>query len=127
MDIVRRKLILSTTGTFFFYWNVFIKQVEFRENARGFFSQEKKQTVHNNEVSILSSGLNVFFFERAGLPTIIFLFSSQKLCKKAIFSFIKTLVRYTGLETVSENKTVMMDKTFWWEAVSLSRKNFWPR
>ena len=74
--------------------------------------------------------MTVFFFERVGLPTIIFLFSSQKLCKKAIFSFIETLMRYTGLETVSQNKTmmdVMMDKEFWWERVSLSREKFWPR
>ena len=53
----------------------------------------------------------------------IFLFSFHKLCKKAIFSSIEALVRYTGLETVSENKTVMMKKGFWWEPVSSAREN----
>ena len=31
-----------------------IKRVEFRENVRGFLSPGTKQTVRNNEVSILS-------------------------------------------------------------------------
>ena len=33
--------------------SVHIKRVEFKEAARAFFLQEKKQTVCNNEVSVL--------------------------------------------------------------------------
>ena len=33
--------------------SVHIKPVEFRENVRAFFSVGRKQTVHNNEMSIL--------------------------------------------------------------------------
>ena len=51
----------------------------------------------------IKQGLTVFFFERVGLPISIFCLVLKNCVKKPFFSFIKTVVRYTGLETVLEN------------------------
>ena len=42
-------------------------------------------------------------------------------------TFIDNRKKDTGLESVSEIKTAMMDKTTWWELVNSAQENSWPR
>ena len=43
------------------------------------------------------------------------------------FTFIDNLEKDTGLESVSEIKTAMIQKARWRELVNSARENFWPR
>ena len=43
------------------------------------------------------------------------------------FTFIDNLKKGTGLESVSEIKTAMMDKATWRELVNSAQENFQPR
>ena len=43
------------------------------------------------------------------------------------FTLTDSLKKETGLESVSEIKTAMMDKATWWDLVNSARENFRPR